>query len=524
MAKEYLRVKKKKKRKKNTTHSCYPWERAYLNIEFLEYEKKRICKVKEWYKDFNRSDNKKYLKEISLYVVPVSMDSSWNVAIESQTNSKSIGLSALYNTPIAINVGLIPNDKKIPEEYSLINIIKSKKTYIFNEKLNKCESAILIEEWEELPTDSVYLDVPYEKRLIENLFIENLPLDKEISRSFQAPILSAPYDGKVGGISLSSLSWNSKLAIELMKIIQLMVPPEYRSMDPPKKAINGISFDSNTFHYKIAEKPKVGHNLLTRIYSDNYTKLHQFLLERKNFEGEYSVFSSIKVNDGTRRQKILQTFKNFTYTEITLADIDQLLTEDDMYIRPLLKSIDENLWIQIVHAHYIYPMDGKNFSKNYRSIMNLLSKDYDVLLSDIIKQETTRETIIRPIINETSLNIKRLAQSFARAEDKDEITKKHLKDSRKITLDNFERLIGEPLIKKEIDSIKSYESDERYNVVQATLINTPYLTTFEIFLEVKSTNLFKDEYDLQNLLDWMHKKGYVIRDPQNRYYFTSIGI
>ena len=61
-------------------------------------------------------------------------------------------------------------------------------------------------------------------------------------------------------------------------------------MDPPKKAINGISFDSNTFHYKIAEKPKVGHNLLTRIYSDNYTKLHQFLLERKNFEGEYSVF------------------------------------------------------------------------------------------------------------------------------------------------------------------------------------------------------------------------------------------
>ena len=38
------------------------------------------------------------------------------------------------------------------------------------------------------------------------------------------------------------------------------------------------------------------------------------------------------------------------------------------------------------------------------------------------------------------------------------------------------------------------------------LINTPYLTTFEIFLEVKSTNLFKDEYIFQNLLDWMHKK------------------
>jgi len=285
------------------------------------------------------------------------MDSSWNVAIESQTSSKPIGLSALYNTPIAINIGLIPTGKKMPEEYSLINIIKSKKTYILNEKLNKSESAILIEEWEELPTDFIYLDIPYEKRIIENLFTENLPLDKEVSRSFQSPILSAPYDGKVGGISLSSLSWNSRLAIELMKIIQLMVPPEYRTIDLPKKAINGISFESNTFRYKIAEKPKVGHNLLTRIYSDNYNKLHQFLFERKNFEGEYSVFSSIKVSEGTRRQKILQTFKNFTKTEITLADIDQLLTEDDIYIRPLMKSIDENLWIQVVHAHYTYPVD-----------------------------------------------------------------------------------------------------------------------------------------------------------------------
>ena len=203
--------------KKYPTYSEYPWDRQYLNVEFLEFEKIRVSKVEDWYKEFNRSENGKSLEEVSLYVVPLAMDSSWNVAIESQTNSNSIGLSALFNTPIAVIIGLIPSGKNMPDNYSLINIIKSKKSYIYNEKLNKSESAILIEEWEELPSDSVYLDVPYEKRIIENLFTENLPLDKEISRSFQAPILSAPYDGKVGGISLSSLSWNSKLAIELMK-------------------------------------------------------------------------------------------------------------------------------------------------------------------------------------------------------------------------------------------------------------------------------------------------------------------
>ena len=505
--------------KKYPTYSEFPWDRQYVNVEFLEYEKRRISKVEDWYKEFNRSENGKSLEEVSIYVVPLVMDSSWNVAIESQTNSKPIGLSALYNTPIAVSIGLIPSGKNMPDNYSLINILKSKKSYIYNEKLNKSESAILIEEWEELPSDSIYLDVPYEKRIIENLFTENLPLDKEISRSFQAPILSAPYDGKVGGISLSSLSWNSKLASELLKIIQLMVPPEYRDMDPPKKAINGVSFDSNGIQYKIAERPKVGHNIISKVYSDNYDKLHQSLLERNNFEGEYSLFSSIKINEGTRRQKILETFRNFTQTEITLSDIDKLLSEDDMYIRPLLKVIDENLWIQIVHAHHNNPIEGKNYDKEYRDIIELLSKDYDVLLADKFKQEKTRELIVRSMLNRTSYNIKRLAQSFARADDKHEITNKFLKDSRRTTLDNFEQLMSEPSIKKEIESIKDYESNERYNVVQATLINTPNLTVIEIFREVRSTGLFKDEYDLQDLLDWMHKKGHVIRDSQNRYSF-----
>jgi hypothetical protein len=252
--------------------------------------------------------------------------------------------------------------------------------------------------------------------------------------------------------------------------------------------------------------------------------LHQSLIDRNNFDGEYSLFSSIKVSEGTRRQKILETFMNFTQTEITLSDIDQLLTDDDMYIRPLLKTIDENLWIQIVHAHHNNPKEGKNYDKEHRDIIELISKDYDVILADKFKQEKTRNYIIQSMLNKTSSNIKRLAQSFARADDKTEITNKFLKESRRTTLDNFERLINEPSIGKEINYIKNHESDERYNVVQATLINTPHLTAVEIFREVKLTELFKDEYDIQTLLDWMHKKGYVIRDSQNRYYSTSIEI
>ena len=281
-------------------------------------------------------------------------------------------------------------------------------------------------------------------------------------------------------------------------------------------------FRSNGIQYKLSERPKLGQSILSKVYSDNYDKLHQSLIDRNNFDGEYSLFSSIKVSEGTRRQKILETFRNFTQTEITLSDIDQILTEDDMYVRPLLKTIDENLWIQVVHAHQNFPKEGKNYDKEYNDIIELLSKDYDVLLADKFKQEKIRELIVRSMLNKTSYNIRRLAQSFARADDKNEIKNKYLKESRRITLDNFERLISEPSIKKEINSIKDYESNERYTAVQATLINNSNLTVIEIFHEVKATDLFKDEYDLQDLLDWMHNKGHVIRDSQNRYSFIIL--
>ncbi|KYC49982.1 MAG: hypothetical protein AMQ74_01340 [Candidatus Methanofastidiosum methylothiophilum] len=140
-------------------------------------------------------------------------------------------------------------------------------------------------------------------------------------------------------------------------------------------------------------------------------------------------------------------------------------------------------------------------------------------MSDKFRQDITRESIIRSMINKTGQNLKRLAQSFARAENSKEITNKFLKDSRKITIDNFERLINEPSIKKEINSLSDYESNQRYNVVQSILINNPNLTALEIFQEVSPTGLFKDEYDIKDLLDWMHKKGHVIKDSQNRYSF-----
>ena len=61
----------------------------------------------------------------------------------------------------------------------------------------------------------------------------------------------------------------------------------------------------------------------------------------------------------------------------------------------------------------------------------------------------------------------------------------------------------------------------RYSVVQTEIINNPFSNVMEIFEDVKSTKLFKDIYDLQNFLDWLHKKGYIIRDSKGGYRWVG---
>jgi hypothetical protein len=62
-------------------------------------------------------------------------------------------------------------------------------------------------------------------------------------------------------------------------------------------------------------------------------------------------------------------------------------------------------------------------------------------------------------------------------------------------------------------------SGNRYSIVETELINHPFSIIIEIFEVIKSTKYFQDLYDLQEFLDWLHKKGYVIVDGQNRYYW-----
>ncbi len=94
--------------------------------------------------------------------------------------------------------------------------------------------------------------------------------------------------------------------------------------------------------------------------------------------------------------------------------------------------------------------------------------------SDIIRQADSREYLIGSMLYPTSYNLKRVAQSIARDEEKDQLDGKHLKKARDLIVDNFTGFINHP----EFSSIKSRmegkKENARYSIVQTEIINHPH--------------------------------------------------
>lgn len=504
----------------------YPWQRKFVDGEFLKHEQKRIRKCREWSKKFLKTEFGKHLDIGSFYVVPVEgLSSSWKAAIADFGNYMYFGLSVLTNSPLIIAIALLPYTENRPLDYKLIEITKSRRVNIINKRLNMVEPVILIEGWNYLKSDSIYKDVPYEKKSVQKIISENFIDNRQISLSFQSPIISAPYvNGSFGGISLSSIAYDSVFAKELLKTMQLLVPPEYRTLKPPKSVYKGYMFpylEGIGFH--LAERPYWDSNIFSTLYAKEYPVLEAEQLQRYRFGGEFSILSTLSPDEGNLTQMWKELMKNFTATEIALpASIEELKGWLDVDLRRLKRAANEDIWIQVAYARHCMPGMSEDADKDYIKTVNLLKEDFDTLLSDIIKQADSREYLISSMLYPSSYNLKRIAQSIARSEEKDLLDHKHFKEARDLIVDNFTGFINHPEFRSIKSRMEGKKEDARYSVVQTEIINHPHSSTKEIFDAVKTTKLFKDTCDLQGLLDWLQNKSLVIVDSYKRYVWSGL--
>lgn len=501
----------------------FPWNRQYLNWEFLNYEEKRIQSLQKWYKKFQKVDQSAQLENVDLYAIPVEINSYWKSAIAELGFYKYIGLAAFYNSSQILVIALLLDSTKRPKNYSLIEIQNPKKTILFNKYYNTSISVIIIEDWSLLESDSIYVDIPYEKGIVDKILNETFILDEQVALCLQSPIMSAPHvKGSIGGISLSSLAGKTSFSKELINTLQLFVPPEYRNFNPPASVYKGTKFEyKNGIKFHLAERPQQNHNVFSPFYSKDDTRIETELARRRIFDGEYSIFSSI-VPEYTSKINILKSllFK-YTENEITIPENLDIYKDADIDLLILKNKINEDVWIQTVHARHILPGLDDASDTELNKTIELLNQDMDVRLTEFFKKDTIRGHITDLMMGNIKSNITRVAQSFARRDDNNQLTKEHFNAARGLFLDNVIKLLDNP----EIDKISIYyqqdKSDKRFSVVQSYLIANPQSNILEIFENVKGTSFFRDIQDLQGLLDWSHSKGHVIKDINNNYTWVE---
>lgn len=498
-----------------------PWKR-FLNFEYLEHENNRLLKLYKWLDEFKRVPKNQSVDEVSLYVIPMEISSSWEASIAKLTDYGFVGLSALQNSPPIVVIGLLPRLIDRPDDYRLIRITKCRKYYLINDRLRINEPVIIIEDWEYLPSDNIYLDIPYERRVIQKLIEENFVPNSNVSLSFQSPILSAPFAfGSVGGISLSSMSGDYSFSHELIKTICSTVPPEYRGLPPPAKAYVGSKFEYlEGIKFHLAERPYPDRNLLSGVPGLSYDTLQRESIRRSKFNGEYSIFSTLSSNEGSTTQIWKELMKNFTSTDITLPmDLDELAYVTDL--TKLRRRINSDLWVQVVHARQICPPLNEESNSFMIEIIKKLKEDFDVLLSDAYKNDLERGHLIGYMINPTQSNVKRLVQSIARSENRNELRKGDFLRVRSLILDNFTGFINHPRFERLKMHLERKKDNLRYSIVESELINNPGSTASEVYDSVKSTGLYIDIYDLQEFLNWLNEKGYIIKSPDKRYIWLG---
>ncbi|WP_456478321.1 hypothetical protein [Geoglobus ahangari] len=475
-----------------------------------------------WYEKFRRARVGESIDEVVLYTVPVALESSWKSAIALLGDYIPIGLSALYNTPSLLLLALVPRDVKLPEDYRLVRILKSKKSALLNERRNMVSHILIIEEWEYVEPDYPYLlmDMDFEKARVKKIFEETLPVDEHDALAFQSPVTSAPYvPGGVGGVSLVSFSIKSTFAREFVKTIQLMVPPEYRSIPPPSSVYRGYKFPNYGLKFHLAERSWNYGNYLSGLCSSDFDPLEKELKNRAKFQGEYSIFSTLIGDRVYRAQYATRMSLSFAKVDVPVSrDIDWWKYIDNVDLSVLRKEIDESLWAHVVHARHLNPAiessEEKMFLKYVRRTRNYFRSTLEEYYGDTLADFITDMGFFG-----FQDNFRRVAQSIARSEGEEKVKEDHLKEVWEVIGRYLDDFVSD--LKWELEYVRERRITpefRRYLAVQVFLLNNPWSTVLEIWEGVEKTGLFRDIHDLQRLMDWLHEKGkFVVVTRDGKY-------
>jgi len=506
---------------KRNSSSRYPWDRKFLNTDFLEFEKKRINDVSVWWKEFYKKRIGDQLDEVLYYVLPAEFSSNIKASVSILGEYHIIQLSALKNSEQMGMIMILPRDKKLPQDYSLIRITNSKKDVLIKFLDSGPIYIINVENYEVENPLIVYYDLSSksEENVVYKFLKENIIRDdKYKALSFQSPISSSPFVKDIGGgISLSSYSPRYSFSDEFLKTLKMIQPPEITNihLDYPRSVFSGKTVVGSIpgVSFKLRDIPSPGKNIFSCFASPSFELLKLELKRKETFNGEYSIACSLNDTSSTASQRLREILSKFASTDITnTIDIEDLKYNNDLYLPGIQDRINEELWIQIANQKRNSPAIDDNIDEQY--LRKKVREDYFGILESLGIKNPNEEEI--SLYSTSSFeNIKRVAQSIARDRNIKLVDKKIIDESYTLFVKNYNELIGSVGVQKAVEGVDKEQKSKVKEMLQVSL-SMKAQTLNELFEEI-GTYFGNDILKLQVVLDQLKREG-MIYEPIRGYY------
>lgn len=501
-----------------------PWQRKFLNQDFLKNEKARIEKAREWRKNFVKAKNGADLDSVSLFVHPVrNMYEGWSKAVHEGVGNYVLKvLSPLRNDNQVPVLGLFPVDEE-PEDFSFIKIDQAEKKILFNDKIDRHENFAVVEDYSYLEPDERYLivDVNYEQGLLGDILKENLGYDESSANALESPTVGSPHgSGGLGGIGMTSFDQNMKDVNQLFEHLEMAVPFEYRSnVKPPKSAVNGKyvnynGMDKQKIEFKVAEKVMGSSSTLASKVGNNYNRVVGS--ERKSrlkASGEYSYLTSMD-SRGSGRDLLAKMRDRFTESEIKMADPTRS-GELKQHISDLGKNLGnyEDLKLNTVYARQHMPstnsLDMDKWQDNFRNLWGIYSERMGL--------EYDSRMFLTANAKKTLKNAVNVSQSIARMRGEEKVTDDIMSDYMSMFENEVERFVEHPVM----EGAKKERQKIRKKDIQAALrqlLTGNGFTKDQIWEFVKDEGLFKDRANFEDVMHRLHKKGYIYENDSEFFW------
>lgn len=491
------------------------WQRQYINFEFLTHERRLVEDSLPFFHAAATTGGPSELPSTSLYTVPVDLAPAWKAEVQLQGCMEQ-GLSALYDTDSANAVGLFPS--QVPAPYRLIRVEAAKRV-LLRDRSGRLMNCVRVEDWHYLRPEEPYLARPVKVRSLLQHYQENLHLDDLVINALAAPPIGSPRVGIGGaGMTLTCMAggMSGRVVRTFLEAMERVLPPEFRRSDAPETLRRGKWIDrlpGVRFHYASRAPRSVDEAFGIRLASRS--DLGDALEHRRSARGECGFWGTFQAQESSLRREYKNHLSAFTETEATIPQSLSELLRGDVDLKPFWDGTTDEHWAAVVQAHALQP-NLDPVGQPLGDALTRLRPFLEEALEYTALGATDRTRLATTLAENAAESFSRNVLSTARTHDRADATEADVREAVKNFRRSFNTYLENPEVQDAAIEVPRRRQDARVDSVENTLLGQRLLTATAIW-EAVDHSLFKDLADLLGLLDWLHRKGRVIRDGQGRY-------